>query len=179
MADVVDIAPDGSRQLLSSGALKAQFRALDPQKSTDWRPVHPRQEPVPVQPGKVERYDIALTPTANLFQKGHRMELVIRNQDDMLGKLSRSGVYLMPFMRTVTHTIHLGQSICWCRSPGSRQSTEQLPGKPGTQRALCVSSLFFQIDEPGAPLGTPGLISSVLLRLLAYSFTGTRQISLA
>ena len=110
MADVVDIAPDGSRQLLSSGALKAQFRALDPQKSTDWRPVHPRQEPVPVQPGKVERYDIALTPTANLFQKGHRMELVIRNQDDMLGKLSRSGVYLMPFMRTVTHTIHLGQS---------------------------------------------------------------------
>lgn len=110
MVDVVDIAPDGSRQLLTSGALKAKFRALDEVKSTDYRPVHLRQEPVPVVPGEVNRYDIALTPTANVFQKGHRMELVIRNQDDMLGKLSRSGVYLMPFMQTVTHTIRLGQS---------------------------------------------------------------------
>ena len=107
MADVVDIAPDGSRQLLSSGALKAQFRALDAEKSTEQRPVHPRCEPVPVEPGKAERYDIALTPTANVFRKGHRLELVIRNQDDMLGKLSRSGVYLLPFMRTVTHTLKL------------------------------------------------------------------------
>lgn len=107
MADVVDIAPDGSRQLLSSGALKAQFRALDAEKSTEQRPVHPRCEPVPVEPGKAEHYDIALTPTANVFQKGHRLELVIRNQDDMLGKLSRSGVYLLPFMRTVTHTLKL------------------------------------------------------------------------
>lgn len=110
MADVVDIAPDGSRQLLSSGALKAKFRALDPEKTTDYRPIHPRQEPVPVVPGQVNRYDIALTPTANVFQKGHKLEVVIRNQDDMLGKLARSGVYLMPFMQTVTHTIHLGES---------------------------------------------------------------------
>lgn len=110
MVDLVDIAPDGSRQLLSSGALKAKFRALNEEKSTDYRPVHPRQEPVPIVPGEVNRYDIALTPTANVFQKGHKMELVIRNQDDMLGKLARSGVYLMPFLQTVTHTLHLGEA---------------------------------------------------------------------
>ncbi len=107
MADIVDIAPDGSRQLLSSGALKAKFRALNEEKSTEQRPVHPRQEPVPIVPGEVNRYDIALTPTANLFQKGHKMQLVIRNQGDMLGKGARSGLYLMPFNQTVTHTIHL------------------------------------------------------------------------
>ena len=89
------------------GCSEKQFRALDAEKSTEQRPVHPRCEPVPVEPGKAEHYDIALTPTANVFQKGHRLELVIRNQDDMLGKLSRSGVYLLPFMRTVTHTLKL------------------------------------------------------------------------
>jgi predicted acyl esterase len=110
MADIVDIDPKGNRQLISSGALKAKFRALDPKKTTEQRPIHLRQEPVPIVPGEVNRYDIALTPTANLFQKGHKMELVIRNQDDMLGKAARSGLYLMPFMQTVTHTIHLKNS---------------------------------------------------------------------
>ena len=45
-----------------------------------------------------------------MFRKGHKMEVILRNQDDMLGKIARSGVYLMPFMQTVTHTIHLGES---------------------------------------------------------------------
>lgn len=110
IVDVMDVAPDGSRFMISSGHLKAKFRALDEEKSLPHRPVHPRQEPVPVVPGEVNRYDIALVPTANVFQKGHRMEVVIRNQDDMLGKLAKNGVYLMPFMRTVTHSIHFGES---------------------------------------------------------------------
>jgi len=38
------------------------------------------------------------------------MELVIRNQDDLLSRLGIWGVYMCPFMRTVTHTIHLGKS---------------------------------------------------------------------
>ena len=110
MADIVDISPDGTSMLLSSGALKAKFRALNEERSTEQHPVHLRQEPVPVVPGEVNRYDIALTPTANVFQKGHKLELVIRNQDDMLGKASRSGIYLLPFMQTVTHTLHLKNS---------------------------------------------------------------------
>ncbi|MCD8389210.1 MAG: CocE/NonD family hydrolase [Oscillospiraceae bacterium] len=110
MADVIDVAPDGSRFLISSGALKAKFRALDAEKSLPHRPIHPRQEPVPVTPGQMYRYDIALTPTSNVFQAGHRLELVIRNQDDMLGKLAKNGVYLLPFMRTVKHSIYFGES---------------------------------------------------------------------
>ncbi|MCC8121057.1 MAG: hypothetical protein LIO42_03520 [Oscillospiraceae bacterium] len=110
IADVMDVAPDGSCFMVSSGHLKAKFRALDEEKTLPHRPVHLRQEPVPVVPGQVERYHIALVPTANVFQAGHRLELVIRNQDDMLGKLAKNGVYLLPFMRTVKHTIHFGES---------------------------------------------------------------------
>lgn len=110
IVDVMDVSPDGSRFMISSGHLKAKFRALDEEKSLPHRPVHLRQEPVPVTPGQVTGYDIALVPTANVFQKGHKLEVVIRNQDDMLGKLAKNGVYLLPFMQTVTHTIHFGQS---------------------------------------------------------------------
>ena len=110
MIDLVDVAPDGTRQLLSTGYLKAKFRALDPTKSRPWQPIHPRQEPVPVEPGKVERYEIQMMPTANVFQKGHAVELIIRNQDDLLSRLGTWGVYMLPFMQTVTHSIHLGES---------------------------------------------------------------------
>lgn len=110
IADIMDVDSDGNRFMISSGHLKAKFRAVDEEKTLPHRPVHVRQEPVPVVPGEVNRYDIALVPTANVFQAGHRMEVVIRNQDDMLGKLAKNGVYLMPFMQTVTHTIHFGDS---------------------------------------------------------------------
>lgn len=119
MADVVDIAPDGTKLLLSSGALKAKFRALDEEKSTEQRPVHLRQEPSAVVPGEVNRYDIALTPTANVFQKGHKLELVIRNQDDMMGKAARSGLYMLPFLQTVTHTLYLKNS--WLTIPVTKE----------------------------------------------------------
>ncbi|WP_258360374.1 CocE/NonD family hydrolase [Moorella sulfitireducens] len=110
MVDVIDVDPQGKRRLISSGYLKAKFRALDEKKSTPYRPVHLRQEPVPVVPGEKTRYDIALLPTSNVFLKGHSMELVIRNQDDMLSTMARNGVYMLPFMRTVTHTIYFGES---------------------------------------------------------------------
>ena len=38
-------------------------------------------------PGEVIEYAIAMMPTSNVFKKGHRMELVIRNQDDLLSRL--------------------------------------------------------------------------------------------
>jgi len=110
MVDLVMVTPDGKRQLLSNGWLKAAHRALDPNRSKPYDPVHPRQDPVPVPPGKVVRYAIALQPTACVFGKGSWLELVIRNQDDVLSRLGTWGVYMLPFMRTVTHEIHFGDS---------------------------------------------------------------------
>ena len=110
MADLVDIDPEGNRQWLSVGYLKAKFRALDKNKSKPYLPVHPRQDPVPVPPGEKIEYAISMTPTSVVFQKGHSMELVIRNQDDILSRLGAWGTYMLPFMQTVKHTIHFGNS---------------------------------------------------------------------
>jgi hypothetical protein len=49
-------------------------------------------------------------PLSNIFKKGHKMELVIRNQDDLLSKLGIWGVVMLPFMRDATHVIHFGES---------------------------------------------------------------------
>ena len=110
MVDLVDVDPVGNRQLISIGHLKAAHRALDRDRSKPYYPVHPRQEPVPVPPGEVIEYAITLMPTATVFQKGHSMELIIRNQDDLLSTQGIWGIYYLPFMQTVTHNIHFGKS---------------------------------------------------------------------
>ena len=111
MADLVDVDPEGGKMLLSQGYLKAKYRAIDQTKSRPYLPVHLRQAPVPVNPGDVVEYAICMMPTANVFKKGHRIQLIVRNQDDLLSKFGTwSGVYMMPFQRTVTHNIHFGKS---------------------------------------------------------------------
>jgi predicted acyl esterase len=110
MADLVDVDPEGNRQLVSAGYLKAAHRAVDETKSKPFQPIHPRQDPVPVAPGEIVEYAIAMMPTSNVFLRGHSIELIIRNQDDLLSRLGTWGVYHLPFMRTVTHTLHFGES---------------------------------------------------------------------
>ena len=110
MADLVDVDPEGKRTLLTNGYLKAAHRALDEEKSKPYLPVHPRREPVPVPKGKPVEYAISLMAVSNVFQKGHSMELIIRNQDDLLCKQGIWGVYMLPFMHRVTHVIHYGRS---------------------------------------------------------------------
>lgn len=110
MADLVDVNPQGIRQWISSGHLRAAHRAVDPNRSRPYLPIHPMQDSVPVPPGEVIEYAIAMMPTSNVFRKGHSIELIIRNQDDLLSRLGTWGVYMSPFMQTVTHTIHFGKS---------------------------------------------------------------------
>lgn len=110
MVDLVDVDAEGNKALVSTGALKAAHRALDENKSRPYQPVHLRKDPVPVPPGEKIDYAIAMMPTSNVFKTGHRMELIIRNQDDLLSRLGIWGIYYLPFMRTVTHTIHFGKS---------------------------------------------------------------------
>ena len=78
--------------------------------SKPYKPVHPRQAPVPVPPGEVVEYDIEMMSISNVFQQGHCMQLIIRNQDDLLSRVGLNGRYRLPFMRTVTHEIHFGNS---------------------------------------------------------------------
>jgi len=110
LVDIVDLGPKGDRFLVASGYLKAKFNTIDEVKSLEYYPCHKRQEPVPIVPGEINRYEIAIMPTSTIFQKGHRMELIIKNQSDMNGKMARNGIYWWPFMKTVTHTIYFGNS---------------------------------------------------------------------
>lgn len=110
MADLVDVDPEGNRHLVSAGYLKAAHRALDEKRSRPYQPVHPRQDPVPVPPGEVLEYAITMMATSNVFRQGHSIELIVRNQDDILSRLGTWGVYHLPFMRTVTHNIYFGKS---------------------------------------------------------------------
>ncbi len=109
-ADILDVDEDGEQFVISSGALRAKFRALDKEKSTPSHPVHPWTEPVPVTPGEVVEYNIHMLPAACVFQKGHRLELIIRNQDDLKSRMAMNGSYRMPFMQSTEHKIWFGKS---------------------------------------------------------------------
>jgi len=110
MVDIADVDEKGNKMLVSTGYLAAEHRALDKTKSLPYRPIHPRQDPVPVPPGEVIEYAISFMPSSNLFKRGHRIQLIIRNQDDLLSRLGIWGVYMLPGMQTVTHNIHFGKS---------------------------------------------------------------------
>jgi putative CocE/NonD family hydrolase len=110
MMDLVDVNPEGKKTLISNGYLAAEHRALDKAKSKPYLPIHLRKDPVPVPPGEVIEYAIPIVPTSTIIQKGHSIELIIRNQDDLLGRLGGWGVYFLPHMETVTHHIHFGKS---------------------------------------------------------------------
>jgi predicted acyl esterase len=110
MVDLIDVDPDGKKVLASNGALAAEHRALDEAKSKPYLPIHPRRDPVPVPPGEVVEYAIAIMPTSIVFKKGHCIELIIRNQDDLLCRLGGWGVYYLPHMEAVKHQIHFSKS---------------------------------------------------------------------
>lgn len=109
-ADLLDVDENGEKFVISSGALRAQYRQLDEEKSTPEHPIHPWADPVPIEPGKVYEYNIQMLPAACVFKKGHQIELVIRNQDDLRSKMAMNGVYRMPFMRSARHEIYFGKS---------------------------------------------------------------------
>ena len=110
MADLVDVAPEGTMTLITQGWLAAEHRELDKGKSRPYMPVHPRKDPIPVPPGEVIEYAIPLMPTSHVVKQGHAIQLIIRNQDDLRSRLGIWGVYHLPHLQTVTHSLHFGKS---------------------------------------------------------------------
>ena len=94
-----DVAPDGSEILLTQGWLKASHRSIDETRSRPWLPYHPHTDPLPVEPGKVCEYKIAIQPTSNVFKAGHRIKLEISSSD-----------YKGAYMHMETHFYHLPSS---------------------------------------------------------------------
>ena len=93
-ASLWDIDPSGNQRLLTRGWLKGSMRKVDAKRSRPWLWQYDFTEPEPVSTDGPQRFDINLVPTANVFQKGHRIGLRISSSDqdpvdslfDMLGQ---------------------------------------------------------------------------------------------
>ncbi|HET9081727.1 MAG TPA: CocE/NonD family hydrolase [Trebonia sp.] len=103
-----DTAPDGKRQLLTTGYLKASHRELD-DRSTEGNPYHPHTRAIPVQPGKIEEYVLRLYPFAATLRPGHRLVAELSNDEplaDEHNSLLPPDAFHLPVGRPVTHKIY-------------------------------------------------------------------------
>jgi predicted acyl esterase len=107
-----DLDPSGVPRELTRGFLKASHRELDPERSSRWEPYHPHRRAEPVSPGEVVEYAIALSPTANLFRRGHRICLRITSLDYRGNPRPAPGVSPVHYpwhlcsARTTRHTVY-------------------------------------------------------------------------
>lgn len=105
---VSDVAPDGRRTPLTTGWLKASHRELDEGRSEHGSPRHPHTRSVPVPPGEIVEYAIRIYPLANVFRRGHALELTIKSVEaphDVSGLLPPDSIHLNS-ARATTHKIH-------------------------------------------------------------------------
>ena len=86
--------------MVSSGALRAKFRALDEEKSTRPTPSTPGGAR-PRASGRGLRVQHSHAACRLRVPEGAPLELVIRNQDDLSSKMAMNGVYRMPMMQSV------------------------------------------------------------------------------
>ncbi len=103
-----DEAPNGKRQLLTTGFLKASHRELD-ERTTEGNPHHPHTRAVPVEPGKIEEYVLRLYPFAATLLSGHKLTVELMNDEPMADEhnsLLPPDAYHLPVGRPVTHKIY-------------------------------------------------------------------------
>jgi uncharacterized protein len=103
-----DAAPDGSRQLITTGFLKASHRELD-ERTTEGDPYHPHTRAVPVEPGRIEEYVLRLYPFASTLRPGHRLVAELSNDEppaDAHNALLPPDAFHLPVGRPVTHKIY-------------------------------------------------------------------------
>ena len=106
-----DIPADLPERELTRGWLKASNRALDEERSTEYKPFHklPREAAQPVTPGEIVEYDIEILSTANLFREGHRVCLEISSADLPTGVAGATNAEYIPYhvvsAKTTLHNI--------------------------------------------------------------------------
>lgn len=101
---------------ITRGWLKASHRAMNEEKSLPGQPFHPltRSAQKPVEPGKINKYDVHIAPTSNLFKKDHRICVEITSMDVPTGVAGDSAVEYIPYhicsSKTVVHKIYRCQA---------------------------------------------------------------------
>jgi hypothetical protein len=89
VAEIEDVAPDGTSYPLTEGALLGSLRAVD--RRSSWKgadgnyllPYHPytKASATPVVPGKLTRYDLEIFPTFATIAKGHSLRITLSTSD--------------------------------------------------------------------------------------------------
>lgn len=83
---LVDQAPDGEQapgmppkgHILTRGWLKASHAATKSEElSKPYRPYYLHDRPRHIEPGRIQRFEIEVWPTCNVFKKGHRIRVDI------------------------------------------------------------------------------------------------------
>ena len=103
-----DQAPNGGRQLITTGYLKASHRELD-DRTTEGNPYHPHTRAVPVEPGEIEEYVLRLYPFGATFRPGHRLVTELSNDEPLFDEhnsLLPPDAFHLPVGRPVTHKIY-------------------------------------------------------------------------
>jgi predicted acyl esterase len=107
-----DVDPSGSSREVTRGFLKASHRELDPGRSTIGEPYHPHERALPVPENEIVEYEIGISPTANVFRRGHRIRLRIMCLDYRGNPRPAQGVSQVHYpwhlcsSATTRHTIH-------------------------------------------------------------------------
>lgn len=66
---------------VAQGWLRASHRALDPELTTEYRPVHPHDRVDPLTPGEAYEVEIEIWPTSIVVPAGYRLGLTLRGTD--------------------------------------------------------------------------------------------------
>ena len=81
VARLIDVAPDGSQQIITQGWLRASFRHVDPERSRPGAPYLTDDRDTPVQVGATTRYRMDIWDTAYTLEPGHRLRLWLSSSD--------------------------------------------------------------------------------------------------
>lgn len=103
-----DLAPNGKRQLVTTGFLKAAQRELD-NRTTEGDPWHPHTREEKIVPGEINEYVIRLYPFANTFKQGHKLVLELSCDEpltDEHNSLLPPDAFHLPVGRPTTHKIY-------------------------------------------------------------------------
>jgi len=96
---------------LALGWLRASHRELDPDKSTEWQPVHPHTREQKIRPGEVAALDIEIWPSGTRFAAGEKLRLIVQGGDINRYPVEMAPVYFRHKTSSVNkgrHTIHTG-----------------------------------------------------------------------
>lgn len=103
-----DESPTGTRQLVTTGFLKASHRELD-ERTREGNPHHPHTRAVPVEIGAINEYVIRIYPFANDFKVGHKLVVELMCNEPLVddhNSLLPPDAFHLPLGRPVTHKVY-------------------------------------------------------------------------